>query len=275
MESLAPALVDDMELLIDLLPTDATVLVCDPERVRARAHDLVATSQEFLQASWAAAAGGGQAPVDLGAAAYRTLGDVRTHALARGLRWWSVSPFGLADGADLDPAGDRHAAADRDRRDRADRRRHLQRRRDARRRHPSRRHLPRRHRGRGRRHRRAGQGGATPSCSSPRATARPAARRGARRPRRRRPVWSTSWRPTTSVADRCRTRRAGQPRPRLRRRRDQARRAHRRRPHRAAHHRQGLAADAVAATQADRPARARAPATSSCTSSTASAATSR
>jgi transcription-repair coupling factor (superfamily II helicase) len=105
MESLAPALVDDMELLIDLMPANATVLVCDPERVRARAHDLVATSQEFLQASWAAAAGGGKAPVDLGAAAYRTLGDVRTHALARGLRWWSVSPFGLADGADLDPAG--------------------------------------------------------------------------------------------------------------------------------------------------------------------------
>ncbi|MBA3311280.1 MAG: transcription-repair coupling factor [Nocardioidaceae bacterium] len=95
MESLAPALVDDMELLVDLLPSDALVLVCDPERVRARAHDLVATSQEFLQASWAAAAGGGQAPIDLGAAAYRTLGDVRTHALSRGLSWWSVSPFGL------------------------------------------------------------------------------------------------------------------------------------------------------------------------------------
>ncbi len=95
MESLAPALVDDMELLVDLLPADAMVLVCDPERVRGRAHDLVATSTEFLHASWAAAAGGGTAPIDLGAAAYRTLGDVRTHALARGMSWWSVSPFGL------------------------------------------------------------------------------------------------------------------------------------------------------------------------------------
>ena len=37
MESLAPALVDEMELLIDLLPTSSMVLVCDPERVRARA----------------------------------------------------------------------------------------------------------------------------------------------------------------------------------------------------------------------------------------------
>ncbi len=95
MESLAPALVDDMELLVDLLPAGSMTLVCDPERVRARAHDLVATSQEFLQASWAAAAGGGQAPIDLGAAAYHSLGDVRTHGLARGLGWWTVSPFGL------------------------------------------------------------------------------------------------------------------------------------------------------------------------------------
>ena len=59
MESLAPVLVDDMELLVDLLPAHATVLLLDPERVRARAHDLVRTSDEFLGASWAAAAGGG------------------------------------------------------------------------------------------------------------------------------------------------------------------------------------------------------------------------
>jgi transcription-repair coupling factor (superfamily II helicase) len=98
MESLAPALVDDMELLVDLLPADALVLVCDPERVRGRAHDLVATSTEFLNASWAAAAVGGNAPVDLGAAAYRTLGDVRTHALTRGMSWWSLSPFGIGAG---------------------------------------------------------------------------------------------------------------------------------------------------------------------------------
>jgi transcription-repair coupling factor (superfamily II helicase) len=97
MESLAPVLVDEMELLVDLLPGGAHVLVCDPERVRARAHDLEATSQEFLQASWAAAAGGGQAPVDLAAAAYRSIGDVRTHALGRGVAWWSTSPFGLDD----------------------------------------------------------------------------------------------------------------------------------------------------------------------------------
>ncbi|WP_298323848.1 transcription-repair coupling factor [Haloactinopolyspora sp.] len=95
MESLAPVLVDRMEMLIDLLPEGTQVLVCDPERVRTRAHDLVSTSQEFLDASWAAAAGGGTSPIDLGAAAYRTLGDVRSQALRQGLRWWSLSSFSL------------------------------------------------------------------------------------------------------------------------------------------------------------------------------------
>jgi transcription-repair coupling factor (superfamily II helicase) len=95
MESLSPVLVDDMEMLVDLMPSDTHVLVLDPERARSRAHDLVATSEEFLSASWAAAAGGGQAPIDLGAASYRTLADVRALSLAQGKPWWSVSPFGL------------------------------------------------------------------------------------------------------------------------------------------------------------------------------------
>ncbi len=104
MESLTPVLVDEMELVTDLLPGDGHVVVCDPERVRTRAHDLVATSQEFLHASWAAAASGGEAPVDLGASAYRTLADVRAGAQARALPWWSTSPFGLDDAAAGVPA---------------------------------------------------------------------------------------------------------------------------------------------------------------------------
>ncbi|UUW92427.1 transcription-repair coupling factor [Nocardioides sp. WV_118_6] len=97
MEALIPALVDDLELLVDLMPDDTRVLVLDPERARARAHDLVATSEEFLAASWATAASGGQAPIDLQAASYHALGDVRTHARERGQSWWTFSPFGLDD----------------------------------------------------------------------------------------------------------------------------------------------------------------------------------
>jgi transcription-repair coupling factor (superfamily II helicase) len=101
MESLAPVLVDDMELLIDVLPKDAMAVVCDPERVRTRAADLVATSQEFLQASWAASATGGDAPIDVGAASLRSIAEVRDRARELGMMWWSVSPF-AADAADHD-----------------------------------------------------------------------------------------------------------------------------------------------------------------------------
>ncbi|MEX2985814.1 transcription-repair coupling factor [Streptomyces sp. C36] len=93
MESLAPVLVDDMELLLDVLPAGAMAVVCDPERVRTRAADLVATSQEFLQASWAATAGGGEAPIDVDAASLRGIADVRDRARELGMMWWSISPF--------------------------------------------------------------------------------------------------------------------------------------------------------------------------------------
>lgn len=93
MESLAPVLVDDMELLVDVLPEGSMAVVCDPERVRTRAADLVATSQEFLQASWAATAGGGEAPIDVDAASLRSIADVRDRARELDMMWWSVSPF--------------------------------------------------------------------------------------------------------------------------------------------------------------------------------------
>ncbi|MDN5726158.1 MAG: transcription-repair coupling factor, partial [Propionibacteriales bacterium] len=96
MESLSGVLVDGMEMLVELLPDDTHVLVADPELVRGRAQDLVATSEEFRAASWSGAAGGGKAPIDLGAAAYQTLADVRALALERGLAWWSFSPFAAA-----------------------------------------------------------------------------------------------------------------------------------------------------------------------------------
>jgi transcription-repair coupling factor (superfamily II helicase) len=101
MESLAPVLVDDMELLLDVLPAGSMAVVCDPERVRTRAADLVATSQEFLEASWAASAGGGEAPVDLGAASLWSIAAVRDRARELGVPWWSVSPFAADETDDL------------------------------------------------------------------------------------------------------------------------------------------------------------------------------
>jgi len=94
MESLAPVLVDGMESLISLLPAGARILVCDPERIRGRAADLVATSDEFLQSSWAAAASGGLSPIDLSSAAFHTLEDAQAEASQRGHAWLAVAPFG-------------------------------------------------------------------------------------------------------------------------------------------------------------------------------------
>jgi transcription-repair coupling factor (superfamily II helicase) len=108
MEALAPVLADRMELLIDVLPDGASVVVCDPERIRTRAADLVRTGQEFLEASWVTAAAGGEAPIDLGGAAYRTLEDVRDRASALGVPWWTITPFvsGLGVGAEGGGADD-------------------------------------------------------------------------------------------------------------------------------------------------------------------------
>ena len=97
MESLAPVLVDDMELLVDVLPQGSVAVVCDPERVRTRAADLVATSEEFLHASWVAAASGGDRPLDVGAASLWSIAGIREHAAEIGLPWWSVSPFAADD----------------------------------------------------------------------------------------------------------------------------------------------------------------------------------
>src|SRR6266567_1625733 len=60
MEAFAPVLADRMDLLLDYLPRGGCVLACDPERIRARAADLVRTSQEFLEASWVNAAAGAE-----------------------------------------------------------------------------------------------------------------------------------------------------------------------------------------------------------------------
>jgi transcription-repair coupling factor (superfamily II helicase) len=91
MEALAPVLVDELTLVLAELPAGAQVMVCDPERVRTRAADLVRTSQEFLDASWAVAAGGGTAPVDLGAASLKDFEDVRIAAGELAIPWWGLT----------------------------------------------------------------------------------------------------------------------------------------------------------------------------------------
>ena len=94
-----------------------SVVVVDPERVRARSVELHRTSEEFLAASWANAAAGNVTPIDLGAASYRELVDVEAAARRRRLRWFGVGPFGSldedADRSTLRPSEEYHGDIDR------------------------------------------------------------------------------------------------------------------------------------------------------------------
>ncbi|GAA2421935.1 transcription-repair coupling factor [Actinomadura vinacea] len=106
MEAFSPVLAERMELLTDLLPAGSALLVCEPERIRTRAVELVRTSQEFLEASWVTAAAGGEAPIDLGAAAFRSLEEVRLHSTELGLPRWTVTalnPLGAGGAEDASP----------------------------------------------------------------------------------------------------------------------------------------------------------------------------
>jgi transcription-repair coupling factor (superfamily II helicase) len=105
MEAFAPVLAERMELLLDHVPAGGCVVACDPERIRTRATELVRTSQEFLEASWVNAAAGGEVPIDLGAAAFRPITEVRDVAGSAGLPWWTVTPFVAAPEAAEPAAG--------------------------------------------------------------------------------------------------------------------------------------------------------------------------
>jgi transcription-repair coupling factor (superfamily II helicase) len=109
MEALLPVLrADELTLLTDQIAEQAAVLVCDPEKVRARAADLIATGREFLEASWSAAAIGGdqsQAPVDveaLGGSGFRDFDAVAAGAAAAGRPWWTLSQLSDESAIELD-----------------------------------------------------------------------------------------------------------------------------------------------------------------------------
>lgn len=111
MESLTPLLVDSMTTLTALLPAGSLVVSVEPERVRARAEDLVATNEEFLAAAWdTAAEADAISPIDLGQlrlsdSGFRTIDSTRAEALAAKLSWWDITD--LVTDADLleDAAG--------------------------------------------------------------------------------------------------------------------------------------------------------------------------
>ena len=91
-------------LLVDHLPAGAPLLVCDPEKVRTRAADLINTGREFLEASWSVAAVGAESPIDvgqLGGSGFRELDEVRGAARSAGHPWWTLTQLGAPDAIDL------------------------------------------------------------------------------------------------------------------------------------------------------------------------------
>lgn len=107
MEALLPVLAPGrLSLLTEALPAGTHLLLCDPEKIRTRAADLVRTGAEFLEASWTAASFGGDAPLgahglDLAASGYRSLPELHTSADELGLPWWTLSPLSSGDPAEV------------------------------------------------------------------------------------------------------------------------------------------------------------------------------
>jgi transcription-repair coupling factor (superfamily II helicase) len=103
MESLAPALVDRLVPLTHYLPPDAAIAVIAPEKVATRAVSLAETNREFLSAAWNAATAGAEAPIDLDAGDFVTLGVLRESAGDR--PWWTMSAFDSGAPEELEASG--------------------------------------------------------------------------------------------------------------------------------------------------------------------------
>ncbi|MCR2762322.1 transcription-repair coupling factor [Microbacterium sp. zg.B48] len=102
MESLIPALVDDIVTVVDYLPEGSAIALVDPERSVTRAVTLLETNREFLEAAWSAATAGAASPVDIGSGDFVSLPELRADAGRHRIAWWTLSAFdsGAADASD-------------------------------------------------------------------------------------------------------------------------------------------------------------------------------
>lgn len=99
MESLIPALVDDVIPVYQLFSERSVILLHDEERIRRAADDLNKTAQEFLAASWHVAATGGKTgvPISFDKSSFIPLDDA-LHDMADAQHCvWSLTDFGVDD----------------------------------------------------------------------------------------------------------------------------------------------------------------------------------
>lgn len=108
MESLTPALVDHMQSVTSLLPANAVVMLCDPEKLRRSVDDLVRTANEFLATSWhvAASGHGGDVPISFDAASFYDYEETVSRLEYGEHAVWNVTAF------PVDESRENHVAID-------------------------------------------------------------------------------------------------------------------------------------------------------------------
>jgi transcription-repair coupling factor (superfamily II helicase) len=94
MESLIPLLIEQTETLLSRVPADTQIVFIDEQRIASRAHDLLATNEEFLNASWSNAALGATAPVHYGLETYISWKELEQEITAKKLTRAELSTYG-------------------------------------------------------------------------------------------------------------------------------------------------------------------------------------
>ena len=94
MESLIPLLIEETQTLLARMPINTRIVFIDYERIRSRAGDLLATNEEFLNASWSNAAHGAIAPIHDGSGTYMSWENFDEEIATCGFTTIDFAPFG-------------------------------------------------------------------------------------------------------------------------------------------------------------------------------------
>ena len=103
MESLIPLLIEKTETLLSRVPKGTQIVFIDEQRIASRADDLLATNEEFLNASWSNAALGAVAPINHGLETYISWEELNQEIQKSSLSKAELSVFGsdLVEGTEF------------------------------------------------------------------------------------------------------------------------------------------------------------------------------
>ena len=103
MESLIPLLIEKTETLLSRVPKGTQIVFIDEQRIASRAGVLLATNEEFLNASWSNAALGAVAPINHGLETYISWDELNQEIQKSSLTRAELSVFGsdLVEGTEF------------------------------------------------------------------------------------------------------------------------------------------------------------------------------